>query len=70
MFEIGGKEAMKHGISVIDALHVAAANLARCKVLVTTEKPTKPIFRTNLVRVVSIAGLATPARIVAGLLEA
>jgi hypothetical protein len=54
IFEIGKTEAMKHGIPVIDALHVAAANLARCKLLFTTESPTKPIFRTNLVRVVSI----------------
>jgi hypothetical protein len=43
------------GIAVIDALHVAAAHLSRCAALVTTEKPTKPIFRTSLVRVVGIS---------------
>ncbi|HEY6392789.1 MAG TPA: PIN domain-containing protein, partial [Bryobacteraceae bacterium] len=58
MFEIGGREAMKHGISVVDALHVAAAHLARCSLMITTEKPTKPLFRTKLVRVASIVGLA------------
>jgi hypothetical protein len=57
MFEIGQREAVKHGISVIDVLHVAAANLARCKILITTEKTTKPIFRTTLVTVVSIHGI-------------
>jgi len=57
MFEVGQPEAIKHGIPVIDALHVAAANLARCKILITTEKTTKPIFRTTLVSVVSIQGM-------------
>ncbi len=57
MMEIGQPEAIKHGIPVIDALHVAAANLARCEILVTTEKTTKPIFRTTLVTVVSIQGI-------------
>jgi len=55
MFEIGGKEAMRHGIAVVDALHVAAAHLSRCAALVTTEKATKPMFRTSLVRVVGIS---------------
>src|SRR5438132_205028 len=42
IFEIGSREALKHGIPVLDALHVAAANLSRCKFLFTTEAPTKP----------------------------
>jgi predicted nucleic acid-binding protein len=54
IFEIGQPDALKHGIPVMDALHVAAANLARCKVLFTTESPTKPLFRTKLVQVASI----------------
>jgi hypothetical protein len=53
MFETGGREAVRHGIAVVDALHVAAAHLSRCVALVTTEKPTKPMFRTGLVKVVS-----------------
>jgi hypothetical protein len=57
IFTIAEPEAIKHGIPVIDALHVAAANLARCKVLVTTEKSTKPMFRTKLTKVVSILGI-------------
>ena len=56
VFEIGAPEAMKHGIPVMDALHIAAANLARCEILLTTESLTKPIFRTKFfVAVVTIA---------------
>jgi hypothetical protein len=59
IFEIGSPDALKHGIPVMDALHIAAANLARCEVLVTTEGPTRSTFRTSLVRV---AGILTPIR--------
>jgi hypothetical protein len=31
IFEIGSPEAEKHGIPVMDALHIAAANLSRCQ---------------------------------------
>jgi len=57
MFEIGEKDAMRHGIPVMDALHVSAANLSKCKYLVTSERPTKPLFRTKLVKVLSILTL-------------
>jgi hypothetical protein len=60
MFEIAGPDSQKHGIPVLDALHVAAANLSRSKLLFTTEGTTKPMFRTKLVRVASI--LATKKR--------
>ncbi|MGA3203068.1 MAG: hypothetical protein ABSF12_11320 [Bryobacteraceae bacterium] len=53
-FEIAAPDAKRHGIPVVDALHVAAANLSRCAALITTEKPTKPLFRTSLVKVVSL----------------
>src|SRR5579862_4614433 len=33
MFEIGSQDAMKHGISVFDALHVATAHLSGCAAL-------------------------------------
>jgi hypothetical protein len=59
IFEIGKPEALKHGIPVIDALHVAAANLSRCELLFTTESPTKPMFRTKLVKVASILNPVT-----------
>ncbi len=54
MYEIGAPDAKKHGISVVDALHVAAASLSRCAALITTEKVTKPLFRTKLVKVISL----------------
>ena len=68
MFEIGAKESVKHGIAVVDALHVATAHLAKCAALVTTEKPTKPMCRTTLVKVVSIVGMSKPTQAVERLL--
>ena len=68
MYEIGSPEAMKHGVPVLDALHVAAANLARCKVLFTTESVTKPLFRTKLVEVVSITDAPSSASSISPLL--
>jgi hypothetical protein len=51
IFEIGQKEAFKHGIKVMDAMHVATAHLTHCAALVTLEKPTTPMYRTTLVTV-------------------
>ena len=51
VYEIAEKEALRHGIKVLDAMHVAAAHLSRCDVLITAEKPEKPIFRTKIVNV-------------------
>jgi len=42
------------GLSAVDALHVAAAELAGADELVTTEKRDKPLPRVTSVRVVSI----------------
>ena len=70
MFEIGSREAMKHGIAVVDALHIATAHLAKCSALVTAEKDTKPMFRTKLVKVVTILGMSRPVHAVQKLLEA
>jgi predicted nucleic acid-binding protein len=54
MLEIAGPDEKRHGISVVDAFHVGAANLSKCAFLVTTEKQTKPLFRTSLVKVVNL----------------
>jgi len=69
MFEIACPEALKHGITVMDALHLAAAKLSRCQLFITTEKPTKsnthevtPLFRTTLVKVASIATMTQPSQ--------
>jgi hypothetical protein len=51
--EIAAPDAKRHGSGVVDTLHVAAANLSKLA-LVTTEKLTKPLFRTSLVKVVSL----------------
>ena len=55
MFEAAETEALTHGIPVLDALHIAAANLSGCRWLFTSEGPTMPLLRTKLVPVVSIA---------------
>lgn len=68
MFEVGSQQATKHGIAVVDALHIAAAHLAKCPYLVTAEKSTKPMFRTKLLKVVSILDMSKPAQAVQNLL--
>ena len=44
-------EATKAGLGALDALHLAAAYLSRADEFITTEKPTKPIHRSSLVKV-------------------
>lgn len=48
------REALMCGLSAMDALHVAAASEAGADELVTTEKSTKPIYRTSSVRILGI----------------
>ncbi len=45
--------AREHGLGAVDALHVAAAEAERAE-LVTTERPTKPMFRVPSTTVTSI----------------
>ncbi len=52
---IARNESEKCGLGAMDALHVAAAYMAEAEVLYTLERSEKPIHRTTLVRVVSIA---------------
>lgn len=51
MEQIADREARQHGLSAIDALHIAAAYLLDADELVTTERPGKAIYRTRRVRV-------------------
>lgn len=44
--------ASEVGLNAMDALHVAAAAALNCEELITTEKPSAPIYRNRLVRVV------------------
>ncbi len=62
IYYVAHPDASKHGIPVLDALHVAAAYLSKCRLLVTAEKETKPMFRTELGKVVSIRSLAETRR--------
>jgi hypothetical protein len=50
--------ARQSGLSAMDALHVAAAFLLGADELITTERPSKPIYRNQLVKVIYLyAGL-------------
>ena len=48
------EEAKRIGLAAMDALHVASAAQAGAIELVTGELETKPIFRTRLVKVISL----------------
>ena len=48
------EEACRSGLSAVDAIHVVLAAQSGCEELVTTERPEKPIHRTQRVRTVSI----------------
>lgn len=49
--------AREHGLRAMDALHVAAAEAEGAE-LVTTERPTQPMFRVTSITVTSIHGRA------------
>jgi predicted nucleic acid-binding protein len=57
IFEIGSKEALRYGIPVMDAMHLAAAHLTK-SVFVTNERPDKPLYRTRLVEIAHFASLS------------
>ena len=46
--------ACRFGLSAIDAIHLTAAAVSGCEELVTTERPTSPMYRASAVRVVSL----------------
>jgi|SRR5579883_374870 predicted nucleic acid-binding protein len=50
--ETADRAARQFGLSAMDALHIAAAYLLGADELVTTERPSKPIYRNRLVEVV------------------
>ena len=45
-------EAERAGLGAMDALHLAAAHLAGAAEFITTEKPTAPMYRSALVKIV------------------
>lgn len=44
----------KYGLAAMDALHIAAAISVGAEEFITTEKPTKPMYRVTEIRVVSL----------------
>jgi len=48
----GFREAARAGVGPMDSLHLAAAHLLNADEFITTEKPTKSIYRSSLVKVV------------------
>lgn len=46
--------ACQYGLAAMDALHIAAALSVGASEFVTTEKPTKPMFRVTGIKVISI----------------
>lgn len=46
--------ACNYGLAAMDALHVAAAIALNAEDLLTTEKPTKPMYRVPNLRVISV----------------
>lgn len=53
-------QALQHGLSAMDALHVASALAAQADELVTAERVTKPIHRVSEIRVIAIRQGAGP----------
>jgi predicted nucleic acid-binding protein len=54
LIELAMDEACNIGLSALDAIHIACAVFGGAEEIVTSEKSTKPIHRTQLVKVVSI----------------
>lgn len=52
--EMANQKASKMGLSAMDSLHLAAAISEGAEELITTERPSKPIFRTRDILVTSI----------------
>ena len=44
----------EYGLAAMDALHIAAALLVGAEEFITTEKPTKPMFRVSGIQIISI----------------
>ncbi|MBW4602661.1 MAG: PIN domain-containing protein [Calothrix sp. FI2-JRJ7] len=44
----------RYGLAAMDALHIAAALYVGADEFITTEKPTKPMFRVTNIQVISI----------------
>ncbi len=54
LLEFAMEEACRTGLSALDAIHIACAVFGGAEEIVTSERVTRPMHRTRLVRVVSI----------------
>jgi len=54
--------ASQHGLNGMDALHLAAARAMQADEFVTTERPTRPIFRVTDLRITTIRPWGKPGR--------
>jgi len=52
--ESAEREAARHGLNALDALHVAAAMMLGVEEFVTTERANKPLYRATDIKVVLI----------------
>ncbi len=54
LMALAEQQAIRYGLSAIDALHAAAAQLADATELHTTERSTSPLFRVRELIVISV----------------
>jgi predicted nucleic acid-binding protein len=50
------KESARSGVGAMDSLHLAAAHLLRADLFITTEKPSRSVYRSSLVNIVYLYG--------------
>jgi len=62
LLEYALEEACKNGIQGLDAVHIACAAFAGAEEFITSEKTSAPIYRTALVKMVSIFPADTPKK--------
>ena len=66
LLEFAMAEACRIGLNALDAIHIACAVFGGAEEIITTEKSTKPMHRTDKVRIVSIFPNAEDAQANAG----
>lgn len=54
LLDMAYTEACLWGLSAPDAIHLASAHAAEAHELITLENPTKPMYKSNLVKVVHL----------------
>jgi hypothetical protein len=54
------REVCQLGLSACDAVHVVAARRGKCAEFITTERPSRPLFRVSGIKVTSLQGTRVP----------